>query len=147
LRKTNPRIMRTAKDILEKKGAHFNYINQDADVLNAIGLMKAENISYLIVKDNNDNYLGICSERDYTHKIILENKQSVNTRVSEIMTTNLANASLTDSTSKLMLMMNNSGTRYIPVFDGHQFVGIITIHDLMREAMADYEENRKKSEF
>ena len=39
--------MRTAKDILEKKGAHFNYINQDADVLNAIGLMKAENISYL----------------------------------------------------------------------------------------------------
>lgn len=138
--------MRTAKDILEKKGAHFNYINQDADVLNAIGLMKAENISYLIVKDNNDNYLGIFSERDYTHKVILEKKQSANTKVSEIMTTNLANASLTDSTSKLMLLVNNSATRYIPIFDGHKFVGIITIHDLMREAMADYEEGRKKSE-
>lgn len=138
--------MRTAKDILQQKGAHFNYINQDIDVLYAIGLMKAEDISYLIVKDNNDKYLGIFSERDYTHKVILENKQSANTKVSEIMTTHLVNACLTDSTSKLMLLMNNSKTRYVPVFDGNNFIGVITIHDLMREAMADYEEDRKKSE-
>ena len=89
------------------------------------------------------NILGIFSERDYTHKVILEDKQSANTKVSEIMTTNLANASLDDSTSKLMLLINNSKARYIPVFDGNTFVGIITIHDLMREAMADYEKGKK----
>ena len=64
--------MRTAKDILQQKGAQFNFVNQNADVLYAIGIMKAENISYLIVKDNDDKYLGIFSERDYTHKVILE---------------------------------------------------------------------------
>ncbi|MEP6684213.1 MAG: CBS domain-containing protein [Parafilimonas sp.] len=134
--------MRTAKDIFQQKGTQFNFIKHTATVLEAIGLMKAENISYLIVKDNNDKYLGIFSERDYTHKVILENKQSTTTQVSEIMTTNLANASLEDSTNKLMLLINNTKARYVPVFDGNNFVGIITIHDLMREAMADYEKGK-----
>jgi signal-transduction protein with cAMP-binding, CBS, and nucleotidyltransferase domain len=135
--------MRTAKDILQQKGTQFNYVNKNANVLYAIGIMKAENISYLIVKDDDDKYLGIFSERDYAHKVILEGKQSSSTKVCEIMTTDLANASLEDSTSKLMLLINNSKARYIPVFDGKHFVGIVTIHDLMREAMADYEKGKQ----
>ena len=55
--------MRTAKDILHQKGAQFNFINENESVLYAIGLLKAENISYLIVKDGNDKYIGIFSER------------------------------------------------------------------------------------
>ena len=137
------KIMRTAKDILQQKGTQFNFIRYDASVLEAINIMKAENISYLIVKDEDDKYLGIFSERDYAHKVILENKQSVNTKVSEIMTTNLANASLDDSTSKLMLLINNSKARYLPVFEVNNFMGIITINDLMREAMADYEKGKQ----
>jgi signal-transduction protein with cAMP-binding, CBS, and nucleotidyltransferase domain len=134
--------MRTAKDILKQKGTQFNFIKFDKTVLEAIGLMKTGNISYLIVLDNNDKYIGVFSERDYTHRVILEGKQSTNTKVSEIMTTNLANASPEDSTSKLMLLINNSKARYIPVFDGNNFKGIITVHDLMREAMADYEKGK-----
>lgn len=131
--------MRTAKDILQQKGTQFNYVKHNKTVLEAIGLMKAENISYLIVLDNNDKYMGVFSERDYTHKVILEGKQSSTTTVGEIMTTYLVNASPEDSTSKLMLLINNSMARYITVIDGNNFIGIITIHDLMREAMADYE--------
>ena len=36
-----------------------------------------------------------------------------------------------------MIMMNASKSRYLPVFDGLDFKGIITIHDLMREAIAE----------
>ena len=135
--------MRTAKDILQQKGTQFNFIKFDKSVLEAIGLMKTANISYLIVLDKDDKYMGVFSERDYTHKVILEGKQSVNTKVSDILAGNLVNASLDDTTSKLMLLINNSQARYIPVFDGTTFKGIITIHDLMREAMADYEQGRK----
>jgi len=138
--------MRTAKDILQQKGIQFNYINQNANVLYAIGLLKSNSISYLIVTDDDNKYIGIFSERDYANKVILENRQSATTKVSEIMTTNLVNASPEDSTSKLMLLMNNSKERYLPVFDGNIFIGIITIHDLMREAMADYEQGRKELE-
>jgi len=138
--------MRTAKDILQQKGVQFNFINENETVLYAIGLLKTENISYLIVKDSDDKYIGIFSERDYAHKVILENKHSATTKVKEIMTTDLANASPEDSTSKLMLLINNSKTRYIPVFEGNTFLGIITVHDLMREAMADYEKGKQDLE-
>lgn len=138
--------MRTVKDILQQKGAQFNCIRHDATVLEAIGMMKTENISYLIVKDQNDKYLGIFSERDYTHKVILENRHSAITKVSEIMTSDLANASPDDSTSKCMLLMNNSKARYLPVFEANEFVGVLTIHDLMREAMADYEKGKQELE-
>jgi signal-transduction protein with cAMP-binding, CBS, and nucleotidyltransferase domain len=138
--------MRTAKDILQQKGTQFNFVKFDATVLEAIGLMKTENISYLIVRDEEDKYIGIFSERDYTHKVILENKHSATTKVSEIMTTDLANASPDDSTSKLMLLLNNSKARYLPVFDANNFVGIITVHDVMREAMADYEKGKQDLE-
>lgn len=138
--------MRTAKDILQQKGTQFNDINHNENVLNAIGILKSKNISYLIVTDEDNKYLGIFTERDYTHKVILENRQSANTKVSDIMTSNLVNASPEDSTSKLMLLMNNSRERYLPVFDAGRFIGVITIHDLMREAMADYEQGRKELE-
>ncbi|MFT4154426.1 CBS domain-containing protein [Parafilimonas sp.] len=138
--------MRTAGDILKQKGIQFNYIKQNENVLNAIGLLKSKNISYLIVTDDNNKYIGIFSERDYAHKVILEHRQSATTRVSDIMATDLVNASPEDSTSKLMLLMNNSKARYIPVFDAGKFIGVITMHDLMREAMADYEEGRKNLE-
>src|SRR4051794_11881481 len=85
--------MRTAKDILKQKGTQFNFIKFDKLVLEAIGLMKTANISYLIVLDKDDKYMGVFSEREYTHKVILEGKQSSDTKVSEIMATNLANAS------------------------------------------------------
>ena len=135
--------MRTAKDILQQKGAQFNHIKFDKSVLEAIGLMKTENISYLVVLDNSDRYMGIFSERDYTHKVILEGKHSADTKVGDILATHLAHASPDDSTSKLMLLINNSKARYIPVFYGNSFKGIITIHDLMREAMADYEQGNQ----
>lgn len=135
--------MRTAKDILQQKGTQFNFIQPDKSVLEAIGLMKAENISYLIVLNKDGKYMGIFSERDYTHKVILEGKQSATTKVGDIMTANLANAAPEDSTSKLMLLINNSKARYIPVFDANNFVGVITIHDLMREAMSDYEKGKQ----
>jgi signal-transduction protein with cAMP-binding, CBS, and nucleotidyltransferase domain len=135
--------MRTAKDILQQKGTQFNFIQPDTPVLEAIGIMKTENISYLIVLSKEGKYMGIFSERDYAHRVILEGRQSATTKVGEIMTSDLANAAPDDSTSKLMLLINNSKTRYIPVFDGNNFMGIITIHDLMREAMSDYEKGKQ----
>jgi len=136
--------MRTVKDILQQKGPQFNFIRPYATVLEAITIMKSENISYLIVKDDNDRYLGIFSERDYTHKVILENKHSNTTQVKDIMTTGLAIAQLSDSTSHCMLLMNTSKERYLPVFDENNFKGVVTIHDLMREAMVDYEKGKQE---
>ncbi|QEC69026.1 CBS domain-containing protein [Panacibacter ginsenosidivorans] len=127
--------MRTVSEILKTKGPQFNYIAPTRTVLEAVSLMKAENISYLIVRENG-NYLGIICERDYTHKVILLNKHSDTTLVKEIMSTDLPVVGLSDTTEECMMLMNSSKSRYLPVFEGFEFKGVITIHDLMREAIA-----------
>lgn len=134
--------MRTINEVLQQKGPHFNYIDSNATVLEAIMVMKSENISYLIVNEG-DNYAGIISERDYTHKVILENKQSATTLVKEIMTKDLPAVSSSNTAEQCMVIMNAAKSRYLPVFDTLIFKGIITIHDLMREAIL---QNEKSSE-
>ena len=134
--------MRTINEVLQQKGPHFNYIDAEATVLEAILVMKSENISYLIVNENG-KYAGIISERDYTHKVILENKQSATTHVKEIMTKDFPAISSSNTADQCMVLMNASKTRYLPVFDEFEFKGIITIHDLMREAIL---QNEKSSE-
>ena len=134
--------MRTINEVLQQKGPHFNYIDANATVLQAILVMKSENISYLIVNENG-KYAGIISERDYTHKVILENKQSSTTLVKEIMTKDFPIISSSDTADQCMVIMKSSKSRYLPVYDGPDFKGIITIHDLMREAIL---QNEKSSE-
>lgn len=135
--------MRTVKEILRQKGPHFNHIDGDRTVLEAISLMKAENISYLIVTEKGE-YAGIISEKDYTHKVILRNKHSDTTLVRDIMTRDMPVVDLDYTVEECMMLINSSKSRYLPVFDGLQFKGVITIHDLMREAIAANEKHAAK---
>jgi len=128
--------MRTVNKILQQKGPHFNHIDENATVLDAIVQMKTENISYLIVF-NKGKYVGIISERDYAQNLVLNNKSVACTLVKEIMTKDLPIVSGDESGENCMLLMNASKSRYLPVFDSLEFRGIITIHDLMREAIRD----------
>lgn len=128
--------MRTVKKILQQKGPHFNHIDENATVLDAIARMKTENISYLIVLCRG-KYVGIISERDYAQKLIFNNKSIACTLVREIMTRDLPIVSGEQTGEHCMLLMNASQSRYLPVFDGSEFRGVITIHDLMREAIRD----------
>ena len=70
--------MSKIKDLLQKKGPLFNVVTPDTKVVDALTLMKAENLSYVVVMQNS-KYLGIMSERDYTHKIKLQGRKSEST--------------------------------------------------------------------
>lgn len=126
--------MSKIKEILTKKGPHFNVVSPDTKVLDALTLMKAENLSYVVVMQETQ-YLGLMSERDYTHKIKLEGRKSESTLVKEIMNDDLPVISYADNLERCMILMNVYKTRYLPVFDEMQFQGIITMNDLMREVI------------
>jgi CBS domain-containing protein len=136
--------MHTVAHILERKGPVFNCIHPDATALDAITQMKCENISYLIVQ-HDSKYLGIISERDYTHKIIIGNKSSCNTRVKDIMDTHVPVVGLNYTIEDCIYLVNATKERYIAVFDGSLFKGIVTIHDLMREGIPGYYADDEKS--
>ena len=132
--------MRTAGQIIKDKGPHFNFIDAGETVLNALNVMKNQNISYLIVKEK-DKYAGIVSEKDYAHKIILMDKHSDTTLVTEIMWKDLPVVDAQTGSLDCMILMNAAKSRYLPVFNETTFAGVLTIHDLLREAIIELEKN------
>lgn len=131
--------MRIVKDILGSKGSATNFVPAKTLVIDALGMLNAVNLSYLIVMDG-DDYKGIFCERDYSRNVILKGRASNSTTVEEVMTTDLPVVSLTDTVEHCMNLMNTSRTRYLLAYDGKRFKGVITIHDLLRQVIANKEE-------
>jgi predicted transcriptional regulator len=130
--------MRTVANIIQHKPPVFNAIAPDAKVIEALQLMNSVNLSYLVVKDM-DVFLGIISEREYTRNVILKGLHSDTCTVSEIMTTSLPMVGLQDTVEHCMEMLNTHKTRYLIVFDDQTFIGVITINDVLREALENKE--------
>ncbi len=126
--------MSKIKEILQKKGPNFNVVTPNTKVVEALSIMKSENLSYVVVMDDG-KYLVIMSERDYTHKIKLQGKQSELTVVKEIMSTDYPVIGFEEQLQRCMVLMNVYKTRYLPIFDEMEFKGVITMNDLMREVI------------
>jgi CBS domain-containing protein len=128
-------VMKTVKDILETKTKAFNHIEPNALVIDALNLLNSVNLSYLVVMDHNE-YKGIFSERDYTRNVILKGRASSSTMVKEVMTTDLPIVTQTDSVEYCMNLMNSHKCRYLLAYNGRQFAGVVTIHDLLRQVIS-----------
>jgi CBS domain-containing protein len=132
--------MRTVQDILDTKTNAFNEVRPDTKVIEALNLLNSINLSYLIVKEG-DEYKGIFSERDYSRNVILKGKSSSSSVVHEVMTTDFPIVQLRDSVEHCMYLINSHKTRYLLAYDGQErFVGVITIHDLLRQVLASKEQ-------
>ncbi|MEP7277270.1 MAG: CBS domain-containing protein [Bacteroidota bacterium] len=131
--------MRIVKDILASKAHAFNMVQVDTLVLDALTLLDSVNLSYLVVMDG-DTYKGIFCERDYSRNVILKGRSSDKTLVEEVMTTDLPVVALTDSVEYCMNFMNANKTRYLLAYDHGKFVGVVTIHDLLRQVIANKED-------
>ena len=132
--------MKTVSDILASKPEAFNTIQPTALVIDALNLLNSVNLSYLVVTDGT-GYKGIFCERDYSRNVILKGRASNSTMVQEIMTTDLPVVAPDDTVTYCMSLMNSHKTRYLLAYDEQQFLGVITIHDLLRQVLANIDES------
>lgn len=128
--------MITVGEILEIKPPMYNVIEPGALVIDALTMLNSVNLSYLVVKDN-DEYKGIFCERDYCRNVILKGRSSRDTPVKEVMTIDLPIVELSDTAEHCMNMMNLHKARYLLAYDDDQLKGVITIHDLLRQVIAN----------
>jgi predicted transcriptional regulator len=126
--------MRTVANLLQKKPPVFNFIRPDAKVIEALHLMNSVNLSYLVVKEG-DIFCGIFSERDYSRNVILKGLHSDSCSVAEVMSTSLPMVGMEDTIEHCMQMLNTHKTRYLVAFSSQQFMGVVTINDVLREAI------------
>lgn len=109
-------------------------VSPDTTVIEALRIMADRNIGSVMVLDNG-RYAGIMSERDYSRKVALFEKNSAQTKVSEIMSVDLPSVSPDDTIETCMQIMSAQNVRYMPVFDKGVLSGIISMSDVVRETI------------
>lgn len=117
-------------EILKSKGNNIISVFPDTSVYDALVIMGQKNIGALMVIEN-DELVGIFSERDYARKVVLVNRTSRETLISEIMTKDVITVSTADSIEHCMELMSGRKIRHLPVEDQGKVVGIISIGDVV----------------
>ena len=109
-------------------------------MLEALKLLAEHNIGALIVLNDDASIAGILSERDYARKVALEGRVSNETRVSEIMTSDVISVSVDEKVEACMALMTGKHIRHLPVMDGEKLVGIISIGDVVKAIMSEQQQ-------
>jgi CBS domain-containing protein len=120
----------TIKELLNHKGNAVWSISPEAMVFDAIELMADKNIGALLVTDHG-KLVGILSERDYTRKVALKGKSSKQTAVKEILSGQVIQVSTDQTVEDCMRLMTGHRVRHLPVLEGSEIVGVISIGDLV----------------
>ena len=131
--------MKTVSEILRIKPKPHNIIEANAKVIDALILMNSVNLSYLVVLENGQ-FKGIFSERDYTRNVVLKGRTSDTSTVQEVMTTNFPSVAPSDTVETCMKLLDANKTRYLPVFSGGQLEGVVTLNDVLRQALWNKED-------
>ena len=131
--------MKTVKQILQSKtrGGILS-ISPDATVYDALKLMAEKEVGALMVMEA-DKLVGIISERDYARKVILHGKSSKEIRVSDIMTSKIIYVNTAKTVDECMALMTDKHVRHLPVYEGDRLVGVVSIGDLVKEAISERE--------
>ena len=128
--------MRTVRQLLEAKAPEIFAIGPDAPVVDAIRLMAEKRIGAVLVMQAG-RLAGILSERDYARKIVLQGRSSKDTPVRDIMTAQVISVGLGDSTDHCMQLVTDKRIRHLPVLDGDNVLGVVSIGDLVKAVIED----------
>lgn len=131
--------MRKVSDILRRKGNRVTSVPPETTVIQALQIMSDQNIGSVVVMENNA-FVGIMTERDYSRKVILKNRHSSDTPVGEIMTKDFPPVKQTDTVEACMQLMSEHHIRYLPVIENGNLAGIISINDVVTETILNQEE-------
>ena len=128
--------MSTVQQLLNTKPDQVYSVQPETSVLEALQLMMEHNISSLLVKK--DHVLaGIFTERDYARKIVLHGKSSSNTRIEEVMTSDMVTVTPQHTIENCMKMMTDQRIRHLPVLVGDEVKGIVSIGDVVKFIIED----------
>ena len=126
--------MTTVRDMIRKKGYQVFSIAPDATVLDALNMMAEHNIGALLVMSDGE-MVGIVSERDCVRKVDVRGKNSNETRIKDIMTSNVITMEASHPLEECMSLMIEKNFRHMPVCEGKELLGILSVRDVLKEVI------------
>ncbi len=131
--------MKPIIELLKKRNTALYQVAPDITVFDGLKLLASFGVGAILVMDQ-DKMVGIFSERDYTRKVALQGKNSRETTVAEIMTSEVISVPSTAGTRVCMALMSQKKIRHLPVVDAGKVLGMISIRDIMDDIIADHEQ-------
>jgi CBS domain-containing protein len=132
--------MKTVSDVLNHTGAtDVSWTPPIATVYEAIRTMSERHVGALPVLQD-EHLVGIISERDYARKVILKDRSSKTTRVSEIMTPDVITVTETDKVDDCIGLMKRHHIRHLVVVREGHVVGMLSLRDLFSEVIDEQAE-------
>ena len=128
--------MNTLNQLLKGKSKEVWSIGPDATVYDAIHLMAEKGIGALVVLQD-ESPVGIISERDYARDVVLKDRSSKETLVKEIMSDKVIYADPSQTVDECLAVMTEKRIRHLPVMDGGQMLGLVSMGDLVKTIIAE----------
>ena len=123
--------MNQLSEILDEKGHDALRIEAEASVFEAVKRMVEANVGSLLVTVGGE-ITGIVTERDYLRHVALERRTDKGTAVREIMSSPLIVVTPQTTVDECMALMTDRRIRHVPVVDGGEVVGIVSIGDVVK---------------
>ena len=128
--------MLSVRQMLSEKGSAVVSITPDTSVFDALKVMNEKNIGVVLVMED-EELVGIFSERDYARKVILTGRSSKTTEVKELMTCKVYCIDPSRTIQDVMELMNEHRFRHVPVMESEKVIGVLSSGDVMRGVVAE----------
>ena len=123
--------MLTVQQVLNQKQTNeIWHIRPDNTVYEAIQVMATKKVGALLVMKG-VALKGIISERDYAREVILKGHSSTDTRVDDIMSSNVISVSSSESVEASLAVMTDNHIRHLPIVDENMVIGVLSLGDLV----------------
>ena len=123
--------MQTVRDLLARKPAKIVMIDPRCTVLQTLLKMAEHGVGALLVANSDGNLAGIVTERDFAKGAAKFQDMLLQRPISDLMTGNLITCDIGDGIVDALSMMNSSRIRHLPVVDGGEVVGFLSIRDML----------------
>jgi CBS domain-containing protein len=128
---------RSLQAILEARPRALWTVGPADSVLAALQIMADNDIGFLVVLER-DRLVGVLSERDCARRVMLAGKSAETTLVGDVMVRNVVTVDLTYTFADCLRLMHQHRIRHLPVIDNGKAIAVVSIRDLLSEAVAHH---------
>src|SRR6195952_832299 len=132
----------TVRAILDSKGHHIQSVEPDVKLAAAIKVLAEKRIGAVLVMKN-QRIEGILSERDIVRVLGERGAAVLDEAVHTVMTRKVVSCKQSDTVGAIMEMMTSGKFRHLPVVEGDKVVGLISIGDIVKRRVHEYESEQE----
>lgn len=131
-------MRRRVSDLLQSGGVII-YTSPSTTVAEAVRRMTQHNIGSMVVLENGRTLVGIFTERDLLQRVVVKKRDPEKTLIGDVMTRDVIVVSSETPRAEVLQIMEKHHIRHIPVSDGQQLLGVISLRDVLRFENAEKE--------